>query len=72
MSIKSLLSVTSILEWFRLFRSIKNIKEHISFVADAMKKEDSDQEVIKKKLDTVQMDLITLEKNLRDFDRFIK
>ena len=64
--------MTSILEWFRLFRSIKNIKEHISFVADAMKKEDSDQEVIKKKLDTVQMDLITLEKNLRDFDRFIK
>ena len=64
--------MTSILEWFKLFKSIKNMKAHIAYVADAMKKEDFDQEVIKKKLDTVQMDLISLEKNLRDFDKFIK
>ena len=37
----------------------------------AMEKEDFDQEAAKKRLDIIQKDMITLEKNLREFDKLI-
>ena len=60
-----------ILEWFKLFKSIKTMKSHIATVIAAMEKEDFDQEATKKRLDIIQKDMITLEKNLREFDKLI-
>ena len=47
------------------------MKSHIATVIAAMEKEDFDQEATKKKLDIIQKDMITLEKNLREFDKLI-
>ena len=47
------------------------MKSHIATVMAAMEKEDFDQETAKKRLDVIQKDMITLEKNLREFDKFI-
>ena len=47
------------------------MKSHIATVIAAMEKEDFDQDVTKKKLDIIQKDMITLEKNLREFDKLI-
>lgn len=47
------------------------MKSHIATVIAAMEKEDFDQDATKKKLDIIQKDMITLEKNLREFDKLI-
>ena len=47
------------------------MKSHIATVIAAVEKEDFDQEATKKKLDIIQKDMITLEKNLREFDKLI-
>ena len=47
------------------------MKSHIATVMAALEKEDFDQEAAKKRLDIIQKDMITLEKNLREFDKLI-
>ena len=47
------------------------MKSHIATVIAAMEKEDFDQDATKKKLDIIQKDMITLEKNLREYDKLI-
>lgn len=61
-------SVPSPLEWLTLFISIKNIKSHILFVSDALKKENFDHEAVKAKIDIIQKEVISLEKSLREFE----
>lgn len=59
---------SQIFGWLKIFIDIKRLKKKVSEVLQLIKTEEFDQAELISKVSKVQDEIITLEKNLRDFD----